>query len=189
MCQFIERGDMQLRSRFLTMATIQSEETMARISVLFMCISSLTQTADAKPVSLKFGTGLGIVLAFPDGEIEPLPVQLRVGLGVAVPVDDTWSWYTEVGFSTAMTSFEPSPRIFTGPNYTVNEAWGVGLSMLYQHNPSNESHLLGLSVTAGMKVAERVSLILLLGTGRSFDKIGDGAWSFVFQPKLSFTLF
>ena len=161
------------------------------IIVALLATLAMTPTANASP-TLKANTGLGLGIAFPDGEATALAPSIKLDLGLVIPMSERWGWYTAVGASVSTSADYPSWRIMTGPGLRLSDRFGLGFSFLYQFRPAytdneNWSHLLAISIAPSVSITKGISLAFVVGPGVVLGG-DDPVWSIAFQPKLSFVL-
>lgn len=164
------------------------EILIAVIIILFLIFAP--NNCYATP-TLKTSVGLGVGVAFPDGEPTAMTPSIKLDVGMVLKMSKNWGWYTAIGASVPTTIFHPAIRLVTGPGVRLSKSWSLGASILYQSHPSygdkDWSHLLAVSVTPSVQITKEISLVFVIGPGVMLGN-DDPVWSIAFQPKISFRL-
>lgn|SRR3989338_2075967 len=157
---------------------------------LFALLFILAPFVAKAELKLKFTMAEAMSVVFPKGEVLRLPLASVYGLALVVPLD-SFAWVGEVAVASPSTQFTPAYRLITGPIVPISQKWSFGATAMFQHRPEYEgglpsSNLLGLGIGPGVKIADGVSLLLIVGGSKVLEE--SGPFGAAIQPKLAFDL-
>lgn len=156
------------------------------LALVFMFVPALAQAE----VKAKFTLAELAGITFKDGHSDRLPLASAYGVTLAIPFEG-FALAVEGALVTPSTKFTPAYRLATGPAFSLNSTWSVGVAALYQYRPEYEdmpeaAQQVGLGVGPMAKITDSVAVGVGIGGWKVLD---DGPWILAIQPaKIIFTL-
>ncbi len=97
-----------------------------------------------------------------------LPPALVESFAIALPIGERFSLIPEVGMATAMTVFQPSPRLQLGFNARLTNSFYLGLTGVYGYVPHwdgtpSDAHLVGGFIAPAFALTKEIFLVLPIG--------------------------
>lgn len=154
--------------------------------VITMVALCLAGNAHAKPAKTTLTTGITYAISMADGS--GLSPSLSHGVGVLKPLEGGWSLYSELGFGTGLSAFQPAPKVMAGGSRKITDNLSLGCLGVYSYTPDYGSGSKSLvAVTGGPIIKTKSGVSIVLPVGPAYN-ITAKAWAFSGTVKLSFAL-